>query len=87
MKNFFGSDPSMRLELEQRLAAGINLADAERLGVALTAVRSCVPGTSGPDSLAQRLVTAFVRPAVPIGYGLGGRRISILESPPRFGRT
>ena len=35
MTNFFGSDPSMRLELEQRLAAGINLPDAERLGVAL----------------------------------------------------
>src|SRR6266513_627818 len=66
MKNFFGSDPSMRIELEQRLAAGINLPDAERLGVALPAVRSCVIGTSGPDPLAQRLVTAFVRPAVPM---------------------
>jgi endonuclease G, mitochondrial len=70
MKNFFGSDPSMRLELEQRLAAGINLPDAERLGVALAAVRSCVTGTSGPDPLAQRLVTAFVRPAVPMGVAL-----------------
>ena len=71
MKNFFGSDPSMRLELEQRLAAGINLPDAERLGVALPAVRSCVTGTSGADPLAQRLVTAFVRPAVPMGMALG----------------
>ena len=71
MKNLFGSDPSMRLELEQRLAAGINLPDAERLGVALPAVRSCVTGTSGADPLAQRLVTAFVRPAVPMGTALG----------------
>ena len=71
MKNFFGSDPSMRIELEQRLAAGINLPDAERLGVALPAVRSCVTGTSGPDPLVQRLVTAFVRPAVPMGMVLG----------------
>jgi len=67
MKNFFGSDPSMRLELEQRLAAGINLPDAERLGVSLPAVRSSVTGTSGSDPLAQRLVTAFVRPAGPMG--------------------
>jgi endonuclease G, mitochondrial len=71
MKNFFGSDPSMRLELEQRLAAGINLPDAERLGVALADVCSCVTGTSGPDALAQRLVTAFVRPAVSMGMALG----------------
>src|SRR5438094_321709 len=71
MKNFFGSDPFMRLELEQRLAAGINLPDAERLSVPLPAVRSCVTGTSGPDPLAQRLVTAFVRPAVPMGMALG----------------
>lgn len=71
MKYFFGSDPSMRLELEQRLAAGINLPDAERLGVPLCAVRSWVTGTSGPDPFAQRLVTAFVRPAVPIGMVLG----------------
>ena len=35
------------------------------------AVRSCVTGTSGPDPLAQRLVTAFVRPAVPMGMALG----------------
>ena len=82
MKNFFGSDPSMRLELEQRLAAGINLPDAERLGVALAAVRSCVTGTSGPDPLAQRLVTAFVRPAVPMGVALGtsNRDIGIAAS-------
>jgi endonuclease G, mitochondrial len=71
VKNFFGSDPSMRLELEQRLDAGINLPDAERLGVPLPAVRLCVTGTSGPDPLAQRLVTAFVRPAVPMGMALG----------------
>ena len=38
----------------------------------LSAVRSCVTGTSGPDPLAQRLVTAFVRPAVPIGMVPGG---------------
>jgi endonuclease G, mitochondrial len=71
MKNFFGSDPSMQLELEQRLAAGINLPDAERLGVALPAIRSYVNGTSGPDPLAERLVTAFVRPAVPMGVTFG----------------
>jgi DNA/RNA endonuclease G (NUC1) len=71
MKNFFGSDPSMRLELEQRLAAGINLPDAERLGVPLPAVRSYVTGASGPDPLAERLVTAFVRPAIPMGMALG----------------
>src|SRR4029434_3687397 len=71
MKNFFGADPSMRLELEQRLAAGINLPDAERLGVTLDAIRSCVTGTSGPDPLAERLVTAFVRPAVPMGIAFG----------------
>jgi endonuclease G, mitochondrial len=67
MKNFFGSDPSIRLELEQRLAAGVNLFDADRLGVPLSAIRSCVSGASGLDPLAQKLVTAFVRPAVPIG--------------------
>src|SRR5215831_13187921 len=71
MKTFFGSDSSMRLELEQRLAAGINLPDAERLGVALPAIRSYVNGTSGPDPLAERLVTAFVRPAVPMGVSFG----------------
>src|SRR4029450_10643545 len=71
MKNFFGSDPSMQLELEPRLAAGINLPDAERLGVALPAIRSYVNGTSGPDPLAERLVTAFVRPAVPMGVTFG----------------
>jgi DNA/RNA endonuclease G (NUC1) len=71
MKNFFGSDPSIRLELEQRLAAGINLPDAERLGVPLPAVRSYVTGASGPDPFMQRLVTAFVRPAVPMAMGLG----------------
>src|SRR5436305_2008026 len=32
MKNFFGSDPSMRLELEPRLAAGLELPDADGLG-------------------------------------------------------
>src|SRR5262245_21168984 len=71
MKNFFGSDPSMQLELEQRLAAGINLPDAERLGVALPAIRSYVNGTSGADPLAERVVTAFVRPAVPMGVTFG----------------
>src|SRR5262245_10873606 len=71
MKNFFSSDPSIRLELEQRLAAGINLPDAERLGVALPAIRSYVTGTSGPDPLAQLLVTAFVRPAVPMNMAFG----------------
>jgi endonuclease G len=71
MKNCFGSDRSARLELEQRLAAGINLADAERLGIPLSDVRSHVTGVPGPDSLAERLVTAFVRPAVPIGIALG----------------
>src|SRR5262249_19862295 len=71
MKNCFGSDPSIQLELEQRLAAGINLSDAERLGVPLSAVRACVTGAPGTDSLAQRLVTAFVRPAVPMGIALG----------------
>jgi endonuclease G, mitochondrial len=71
MINFFGSDPSMRFELEQRLGAGINLPDAERLGVSLGAIGSYVTGTSGPDPLAERLVTAFVRPAVPMGMTFG----------------
>jgi endonuclease G, mitochondrial len=71
MKNPFGSDPSIWLELEQRLAAGINLLDAECLGLSLSTVRSFVTGASSPDPLAQRLVTAFVRPAVPIGMALG----------------
>jgi endonuclease G len=71
MKSFFRSDPSIRLELEQRLGAGINLPDAERLGVSLAAIRSYVTGTSGPDPLAERLVTAFVRPAVSMGMTFG----------------
>ena len=71
MTDISGLDQPIRRELEQRLAAGINLLDAERLGVSIGTVRSCVTGTTAADPLAQRIVNAFLRPAVPVGVSLG----------------
>lgn len=65
------SEPTIRRELEQRLAAGINLLDAERLGVTLETMRASVVAATPSDPLAERLATSFARPAVPIGVTLG----------------
>jgi endonuclease G, mitochondrial len=64
------SEPALRRELETRLSAGINLLDAERLGVSLQTMRAAVAGQTPPDPLATRLLASFARPLVPIGVTL-----------------
>lgn len=64
------SEPAVKHELQQRLAAGVNLLDAERLRVPLQAVRAAVLATTSPEPLAECLVTSFARPAIPVGVSL-----------------
>jgi endonuclease G len=64
-------EPPIRRELTQRLAAGFNLPQAERLGVGLESVRAAVEGGDTVDAHAAAVVTAFARPVVAIDVTLG----------------
>ena len=54
--------PALRAELDRRLAAGVKLRDAERLGVGLDAIRESVHGAHAA-SLADAAAAAFLRPS------------------------
>lgn len=64
------ADALLRQELSNRLAAGLELPDAARLGVTLDDLRSCLEGRAPAQPLASWVITRFMRPAIPIVGGM-----------------
>jgi endonuclease G, mitochondrial len=60
------ADASLRQELSNHLAAGLDLPGAARLGVTHDDLRSCLEGRAPAHPLASWVIARFMRPAVPI---------------------